>query len=123
MAGRKSFHGRLIQACFQAHLVEANVHEVDAAIEAVASLVASGMDWADVSAVVKEERKKGNPVAELIHSLDLEKNRMTLLLSANLDDASEEDLTKPASRVEVDLSMSALANAGESAAPFNGSLA
>ena len=95
-----------------AHLIESNMNEVDAAIEAVASLVASGMDWAEVATVVKEERKKGNPVAELILSLNLEQNRMTLLLSVNLDDASEEELSKPASKVGVDLSMSALANAG-----------
>jgi hypothetical protein len=37
---------------------------------------------------------------------------MTLLLSENLDDASEEDLTKPSSKVVVDLSQSALGNAG-----------
>ena len=42
----------------------------------------------------------------------LPQNRMTLLLSLNLDDASEEDLSKPASKVVVDLSQSALANAG-----------
>ena len=51
------------------------MNDVDAAIEAVASLVASGMDWTEVGTVVKEERKKGNPVAELILSLDLEKVR------------------------------------------------
>ena len=49
------------------------MNDVDAAIEAVASLVASGMDWTEVGTVVKEQRKKGNPVAELILSLDLEK--------------------------------------------------
>ena len=59
----------------QAQLIETNMSEVDAAIEAVASLVASGMDWTEVGTVVKDERKKGNPVAELIHSLDLEKVR------------------------------------------------
>lgn len=37
---------------------------------------------------------------------------MTLLLSGNLDDASEEDLSAPASKVVVDLSQSALGNAG-----------
>lgn len=59
----------------QAHLIESNMNEVDAAIEAVASLVASGMDWPEVGTVVKEERKKGNPVAELILSLNLEQVR------------------------------------------------
>ena len=59
----------------QAELIQSNMHEVDAAIEAVSSLVASGMDWTEVGTVVKEERKKGNPVAELILSLDLEKVR------------------------------------------------
>jgi hypothetical protein len=53
-------------------LLEFNADEVQAAIDAVASLVASGMDWAEVNAVVKEERKQGNPVAELIDSLQLE---------------------------------------------------
>ncbi len=63
----------------QAELIQSNMHEVDAAIEAVASLVASGMDWTEVGTVVKEERKKGNPVAELILSLDLEKVRNSSL--------------------------------------------
>lgn len=75
----------------QAQLIESNMNEVDAAIEAVASLVASGMDWTEVGAVVKEERKKGNPVAELILSLDLEKVRKLLcLLLAKLTHAPTE---------------------------------
>ena len=72
-----SVHSGITSTTFlvQAELIESNMHEVDAAIEAVASLVASGMDWTEVGTVVKEERKKGNPVAELILSLDLEKVR------------------------------------------------
>ena len=34
------------------------------------------------------------------------------LLSHNLDDADEDELAQPALRVEIDLSLSALANAG-----------
>lgn len=57
----------------KAVLLESNADAVQAAIDAVASLVASGMDWSDVAGVVKEERKKGNPVAEMINTLSLEK--------------------------------------------------
>jgi len=124
----------------KALLLETNAHEVQAAIDAVASLVATGMDWSEVANVVKEEHKKGNPVAQLIHQLTLNKvcklqfcllmqvvlrrradhtnayglpqNHMILLLSHNLDNANEEDLSKPATKVDVDLSVSALGNAG-----------
>ena len=48
------------------------MEEVQASIDAVASLVASGMDWSDVDKVVKEEQKKGNPIAEIIFELSLE---------------------------------------------------
>ena len=42
--------------------------------------VASGMDWDDLGRMIKEERRAGNPVAALIHSLQLDRSRVTLLL-------------------------------------------
>ncbi len=39
--------------------------------------------------MIKEERRAGNPVAALIHSLQLDQNRAVLLLSNLLDDEEE----------------------------------
>lgn len=94
-----------------AELIEYNLEDVDAAILAVRAALASGMDWKGLERMVKEEKKAGNPVAGLIHSLQLEKNRITLLLSNNLDDMDEDEKTRPADKVEVDLALSAYANA------------
>jgi len=72
---------------------------VDNAILAVRSILASGMDWKDLARMIKEEKKAGNPVAGLIHSLQLDKNQITLLLSNNLDDMDDDEKTQPVSKV------------------------
>jgi hypothetical protein len=46
-----------------------------------------------------------------VGQLHLERNAITLLLSNTLDDASEEEMAAPVDKVEVDLSLSAHANA------------
>ncbi|ERN03282.1 nuclear export mediator factor NEMF [Amborella trichopoda] len=94
-----------------AELIEYNLEDVDAAILAVRVALANGMDWEDLARMVKEEKKSGNPVAGLIDKLHLERNCITLLLSNNLDDMDEEEKTRPADKVEVDLALSAHANA------------
>ncbi|KAL4420985.1 hypothetical protein ABPG77_001304 [Micractinium sp. CCAP 211/92] len=97
----------------KAALIEYNLDAVDAALNAVREAVASGMDWRDLARMIKEERRAGNPVAGLIDSLQLERSRVTLLLSNWLDeeDGDDEAATRPATRVEVDLGLSAHANA------------
>ena len=64
-----------------------------------------GMDWRELDLMIRDERKAGNPVACLIHSLQLESNRITLLLGNYLDDdddeVDEEAITRPASKVQV----------------------
>jgi predicted ribosome quality control (RQC) complex YloA/Tae2 family protein len=94
-----------------AELIEYNLEDVDAAILVVRAALASGMDWKGLVRMVKEEKKDGNPIAGLIHSLQLEKNCITLLLSNNIDDMDEEEKTQPVDKVEVDLALSAYANA------------
>lgn len=94
-----------------AELIEYNLEDVDAAILAVRSALATGMKWNDLARMIKEERKAGNPIASIIHSLQLEKDQITLLLCNNLDDMDEEEKTQPATKVELDLSLSAHANA------------
>jgi hypothetical protein len=47
--------------------------------------IATGMDWRELEALIREERRAGNPVAGAIHSLQLDQNKITLLLSNLLD--------------------------------------
>lgn len=82
-----------------AELIEYNLEDVDNAILAVRSILASGMDWKDLARMIKEEKKAGNPVAGLIHSLRLDINQITLLLSNNLDDMDDDEKTQPVSKV------------------------
>ncbi|KAL8160339.1 hypothetical protein V2J09_001876 [Rumex salicifolius] len=94
-----------------AQLIEYNLEDVDAAILALRVALANGMSWEDLARMVKEEKKSGNPVAGLIDKLYLDRNCMTLLLSNNLDEMDDEEKTLPADKVEVDISLSAHANA------------
>ncbi|KAL5981602.1 hypothetical protein ACLOJK_015665 [Asimina triloba] len=101
-----------VDRCAQmAELIEYNLEDVDAAILAVRVALANGMDWNDLARMVKEEKKAGNPVAGLIDKLHLERNCITLLLSNNLDEMDEDEKTRPADKVEVDLALSAHSNA------------
>ena len=83
----------------RARLIEENSAEVDAAIAAVREALAGGMDWQELSRVVREERKAGNPVAGLIRSLHLERSRIALLLCPDMESADEEARTAPATVV------------------------
>lgn len=94
-----------------AELIEYNLEDVDAAIMAVRVALANGMNWNDLTRMVKEEKKSGNPVAGLIDKLHLERNSMSLLLSNNLDEMDDDEITQPVEKVEVDIALSAHANA------------
>lgn len=103
---------REVQQCMKmAALIEYNLEDVDAAILAVRVALANGMSWGDLARMVKEEKKSGNPVAGLIDKLHLERNCMALLLSNNLDEMDDDEKTQPVDKVEVDLALSAHANA------------
>lgn len=82
-----------------AELIEYNLEDVDAAILAVRVALAKGMSWEDLTRMVKEEKKSGNPVAGLIDKLHLERNCMTLLLSNNLDEMDDDEKTLPVDKV------------------------
>jgi predicted ribosome quality control (RQC) complex YloA/Tae2 family protein len=91
----------------KAQLIQENVADVDAVIAVINSMLAQGMDWAQLRALVKSEQRTGNPVANLIRHLRMEQNCVTVLLS-NRD---EEDVSKPMIEVEIDLSLNARKNA------------
>uniref|UniRef100_A0A6N2M2T8 CCHC-type domain-containing protein n=1 Tax=Salix viminalis TaxID=40686 RepID=A0A6N2M2T8_SALVM len=94
-----------------AELIEYNLEDVNSAILAVRVALAKGMGWEDLARMVKDEKRAGNPVAGLIDKLHFEKNCMTLLLSNNLDEMDDDEKTLPVDKVEVDLALSAHANA------------
>lgn len=52
-------------------------------------MVTSGISWNDIMRMVKEEKKGGNPLANLIYKINFEKNSVTLMLDA----CNEDDLT------------------------------
>lgn len=81
-------------------------------------MVNSGISWNDVSRMVKDEKKNGNPLANIIYKLSLDKNQVVLLLDAVNEEEGEEDLTlgiidekftnfDPVMRVDIDLHISA----------------
>ncbi|KAJ0586332.1 hypothetical protein HanIR_Chr04g0150741 [Helianthus annuus] len=60
--------------------------------------------WDDSTRMVKEEKKYENPVAGLIDKLHLERNSMSLLLSNNLDEMDDYEITQPVEKVALDSS-------------------
>ncbi|KAI9913755.1 hypothetical protein PsorP6_006139 [Peronosclerospora sorghi] len=105
------------QSFRHAQLIEANQQDVENVLLVIRSALATGMDWRGLEELVRFEQKNGNPVASLIHKLDLEHNRIALLLCDNDDDDEADDVgqdgDKQAHEIWINLSLSALANARE----------
>lgn len=97
-----------LASLLQASLIEYNLEAVDGAIAAVRSALAGGLNWKELKRLIKSEREAGNPVASLIQSLELEQNRITLLLSNFLDEEEGDDdaLMRPATKVVPSCSVS-----------------
>lgn len=112
----------------KAQAVEANLDRVEEVIAAVNGLVAQGMDWAAMGALIEGEKKRGNPVAELIKlPLKLFENTVTVTLDEqDADDSDDESAdsdsdsdSEEAPRkalpetldIDIDLSLTAYANA------------
>lgn len=47
--------------------------------------LAKGVDWGELWTIIKQAKKAGDPIANLIHKLDFEHNKIVLLLSDKLD--------------------------------------
>lgn len=66
----------------KAAAIEANVERVQEAMDAVNGLIAQGMDWVNIGKLIEREKKRGNPVADIIKlPLNLEENMVTLNLA------------------------------------------
>lgn len=76
----------------KASAIEANVERVQEAMDAVNGLLAQGMDWVDIGKLVEREKKRNNPVAEIIKlPLNLAENLITLELAEEEVEGDEED--------------------------------
>ncbi|KAJ1435199.1 hypothetical protein B484DRAFT_301185, partial [Ochromonadaceae sp. CCMP2298] len=63
-----------------AELLEVFADGVDKVCLVINSALGSGMGWEDIELMVEAERAGGNPIASLVHTLDLENNKLTLRL-------------------------------------------
>lgn len=74
----------------KAQAIEANLQKVQEAVVAINSLIAQGMDWAEIARLIEMEQARQNTVAQMIKlPLKLYENTATLFLEARFDD--EED--------------------------------
>ncbi|UZP37709.1 hypothetical protein NXS19_005525 [Fusarium pseudograminearum] len=76
----------------KAAAIEANVERVQEAMDAVNGLLNQGMDWVDVGKLVEREKKRHNPVADIIKlPLNLAENLITLELAEEEFEPEEDD--------------------------------
>ena len=83
-------------------------------------MISSGISWLEIERMVKEERKKGNPFANLIFKMDLEKGIVSLMLDAydeedpmsNEIEVDDKHLSnfEPVMKVDIELGISAQLN-------------
>uniref|UniRef100_A0A8D8LLF6 Nuclear export mediator factor NEMF homolog n=2 Tax=Cacopsylla melanoneura TaxID=428564 RepID=A0A8D8LLF6_9HEMI len=92
----------------KAELIIHNQEAVDAAILAIRQEIANQLSWEDIEARVKQAQRHNDPVASIIKQLKLNINHITLLLSDPFADSAD---NKKPSLVDVDLDLSAYANA------------
>lgn len=76
----------------KAAAIEANIERVQEAMDSVNSLLDQGMDWVDIGKLVEREKKKGNPVANMIClPLNLAENTISVRLSEGDEEEDEDD--------------------------------
>lgn len=92
----------------QAELIELNKEDVENVLLVLKSALDSGMNWDELHELVQLEQKNGNPVANLIHSMDLARHSATIIMQ-NESEVGDGDAL--ANIVQVDIHKTAMANA------------
>lgn len=76
----------------KAAAIEANAERVQETMDAVNGLLAQGMDWVDVGKLIEREKKRHNPVAEIIKlPLNLAENTITIEIAEEEFEEDEDD--------------------------------
>lgn len=104
---------------FKAQLLTKFTFETQAIIDILSVMVSSGISWSEIERQVKEERKSGNPLANLIYKINFAKNSVALILDAvdeddtglgfQVDDKYLDNFD-PVVKVDIDLAISAQLN-------------
>ena len=95
----------------KASLIERNVELVDRALAMLNAMLASQVDWGELWREVKRQQRLGHPIAEHIHSLNLEQNEFKILLADVEEEQAEEGTEdQPMEVVALNLNLSAHAN-------------
>jgi hypothetical protein len=105
---------------FKALLLQKYIYEVQAIINIIQIMTNSGLSWGEINRQIKDERKSGNVLANMIFKLNLEKNNVSLILDAVMEDEEEDKkfqiedvyLTNfdPVMKIDIDLLISAQLN-------------
>lgn len=95
-------------------LIELNASIVDSALNTIRSAIANQIDWKEIEELVAEAADSGDPVLSRVRNLRLDINHFSMLLSnpyADYSDDDEEEEGEETSLVDLDIDLSAPANA------------
>ncbi|CAF0941684.1 unnamed protein product [Adineta steineri] len=96
----------------KAYLIEINADLVTRAMAAINTAVANQMSWPEIEELVDEAKQSGDPTAKAIQAIKFDINHLTLLLKDPFgdDNDTEKRFSGPV-KIDVDLSLTAFANA------------
>ena len=77
-------------------------------VKIVRTLVQSGYSWEKLTKMINDSRKSGDPLANMIHSMNWEHDEVTILLGDPLKELDEEMIP-----VNINFTISAFQNADE----------
>ena len=72
-------------------LLQKYYEDVQAVVDILQVMTNSGISWGEIQRQIKEERKANNPLANLIYSMNFEKNQISLILDAVNEDEEEDE--------------------------------
>lgn len=91
----------------KAEYIEKNIDDVEAIIKIIKTMESNGYSWDDIKRMVSDSRKNGDPLANMIHDIDIMKSQVTVLLG----DPSAEDQYSELLPVEINIEYNAYTNA------------
>ncbi|KAL3800934.1 hypothetical protein ACHAWO_000067 [Cyclotella atomus] len=103
-----------------AQLVEMHAEDVDRALGVISSALESGMDWNALEQLVLMEKENENPIALLIHKMELDKDTVVLALP-DVDDWDDDMDAPKLHNVSLSIKESAHGNAREMFARYRAS--
>lgn len=68
----------------KAEYIEKNIEDVDAIIKIVKTMEDNGLSWDSIDRMVGDSKKNGDPLANMIHELNILKRQVTVLLGDTL---------------------------------------